>query len=71
MFTHFCLQKLILLWAIITGWHKVKVFATVEGLHSRVALIEAVFSRDLITPRKMINLLKTTKVAINVRFDAG
>ena len=67
--SHLWLQKLILLRAIVTCRHEVETFGPVKCLHSWVALVETIFPGDLIAPRKVIYLLKPTKVTVNVRLD--
>ena len=64
--THLSLQGLVLLWAVERGWHEVKVLITVEGLHARIPLIQAVLPRDLIASRKVINLLEPSQVTVDV-----
>ena len=47
--------------------HKVEVFTSVKSLHSRIPLIEAVFASDFVAAWKVVDFLKATQVAINIR----
>ena len=68
---HLSLQDLVLLWAVEGRWHEVEVLVSVEGLHARIPLIQAVLPRDLIAAWKVINLLEASQVAVDVRLDNG
>ena len=68
---HFMLQLLVLLGAVVRGWHEVEVFVSVEGLHARVPLVEAVLARYLVTAREVVNFLESAQAGVDVRLDGG
>ena len=52
-------QLLVLLGAVEAARHKVEVLVAVEGLHSRVALVEAILARNLVAAREVVYLLES------------
>ena len=69
IFAHFTLQELILLRTVVTLGHEVEVFVAVKGLHSRVSLVQTIFSCYFIAAREVINLLESSKITVDVRLD--
>ena len=64
---HLILQLLVLLGAVEAAGHEVEVLIAVEGLHSRVALVEAILPCDFVAAREVIYALKPAQVTVNVR----
>ena len=60
---------LILLGTIVRRRHKIKVLIAVKSLHSRIPLVKAILASDFVAAREVVDFLKPTQVAVNVRLD--
>ena len=67
--SHFTLQLLVLLGTVVRGRHEIEVFVAIEGLHARVPFVKAVLPSDLLASWEVIDFLKATQVAVDIRLD--
>jgi len=67
--SHFTLQLLVLLGTVVRGGHKIEVFVAIESLHARVPFVKAVLPSDFLAPWEVIDFLKATQVAVDIRLD--
>ena len=67
LLSHLILQLLVLLGAVKAAGHEVEVLVAVEGLHSRVALVEAILPCYFVAAREVIYSLKPAQVTVDVR----
>ena len=66
MLAHLSLQLLVLLRAVVREWHEIEVLVSIQCLHARVTIVEAILPRDLVASWKVIDALKAPQIVVNV-----